>query len=143
MSDNHEKADKSSEDHDEKEENHSGVLEKIFTVLSLVLLGSLCAFLVWQSFAPSLPPSFQVELGPFEKRGDYVGVEIIVSNIGDEAAKAVQVLGETTGADGEPVDAQATMDWLPGDSKRRVTLIFPADVKQENLDVRIAGYEEP
>ncbi len=143
MNDNQDKADKSPDDLSEKEENHSGILEKLFTVLSLVLLGSLCAFLLWQSFAPSLPPAFQVEVGPFEKRGDFVGVEVIVSNIGDEAAKAVQVMGEATGADGEPVEAQTTMDWLPGDSKRNVTLIFPADLKQDKLDVRIAGYEEP
>jgi uncharacterized protein (TIGR02588 family) len=64
-------------------------------------------------------------------------------NIGDDAAKAVHVIGEATGADGNPVESQATLDWLPGDSKRKVTIIFPADANTADTKVRVAGYEEP
>lgn len=142
-SDEKNKPDEAHENHEEKEEKHSGLLEKIFTVFSLLLLATLSVYLVYRSFAPDSPPSFKVELGLTEKRGDFQGIEVTVVNIGDDAARSVQVIGEAIGADGNPVESQATLDWLPGDSKRKVTLIFPADANTTTAEVRVAGYEEP
>lgn len=125
-------------------EERSSVTEKIFTVFSVILVGGLCIFLLSQSFSPPAPPAFAVETAYPINRGENTAIDVYIRNSGKQAAKAVHITGEMPGADGKPVEAEATLDWLPGNSRRQVTLLFPADVqKSGNPEIRVKGYEEP
>lgn len=128
---------------EQEKEHHSGMLEKLFTVMSLLLLLGVASFLVWQWISGSTPPAFKIEAEAPHKRGDFTNIEVTVENTGNETAKSVQVMAEATGADGKPVDSQATLDWLPGNSKRTVSLVFPLDTDTSGAVVRVAGYEQP
>jgi uncharacterized protein (TIGR02588 family) len=125
------------------EEQRGSILEKLFTILSALLLLFITGYLLVQSFRDSKPPMFEVQVSVPAARGDFTAVAVLVDNTGDDAAKAVQVRGEAPGADQQPVEAEATMDWLPGKSRRHVTLLFPPDADVSKLEVKIVGYEEP
>src|SRR5687767_11171573 len=124
-------------------EKHSGLLEKIFTVLSLLLIIAMVGYLVKETVASHPPAAFEVEQAAPIKRGQFTAVDVFVRNTGDEAAKAVNITGEVAGPDGKPIEAEATMDWLPGKSRRKVTLLFPHDIGTTEPEVEVIGYEEP
>lgn len=125
------------------QEERSGLLEKLFTILSVGLLLFLVIFLGVQSFREDEPAAFDVQISSTEKRGDFTAVAVILKNTGDQTAKAVQIRGEAPVAGGKPVEAEATMDWLPAKSQRHVTLLFPPNADFAKLGVKVVGYEDP
>lgn len=128
----------------EKEEHQrSGILEKVFTVFSVILLVFMAGYLVVQIFQESTPPGFLVTPSEPRMRGDFMAVGVTMQNTGDRAAKQVHVRGKAPAGEGEPFEAVATLDWLPGNSSRHVTLLFPAEADLEALVVDVIGYEEP
>lgn len=134
----------SSNDEHREQDDRRNITEELFTVFSVLLIISVCGYLGFQSFGIPTPPVFSVETSYPLPRGDLIAVEVYVKNSGEEAAKAVHVTAEMTGNNSQPVDAEATLDWLPGNSKRRVTMVFPGDVVTTTLpNVKIKGYEQP
>jgi len=130
-------------DQEEDHEDRSGLLERIFTILSLVVILAMTGYLVKETFGTPPPASFEVEVAAPQLRGDYTAVEVFVKNTGEQAAKAVNVRGEIANGPDGPIEAEATLDWLPGSSRRRVTLVFAGDQTTTTPEVRVLGYEEP
>lgn len=126
-----------------REEDHGGPFEMIFTVISLVLIAGLLGYLTFQSLTDQTPPQFEIEASAARVAGDFKMVDVYISNGGHEAAKSLMVQGEAVGRDNETVTAEATMDWLPGHSRRRVTLVFPAEIMTSVPEIMVVGYEEP
>lgn len=131
------------DDSDQNNAARTGILEKIFTVMSLVLIVGMSGYLIWQSFTADNPASFKIKTGAVEERGEFLGVEVHITNSGGESAKAVQVRGEVPWQPGRPMEAEATLDWLPANSTRKITLLFPKDADTSAAKVRVVGYEEP
>lgn len=125
--------------HDER----SGTLEKLFTVLSLILITAIVIYLGRESLATQTPAAFILKPADPIKRGDFKAIDVYIENTGDKAAKAVNLKGEVVGPDGKPIEAEATLDWLPGRSSRRATLIFPLDAPTTTPELEIIGYEDP
>lgn len=142
-SDQESPSDKDQENNRRGEEEHSGTLEKIISISSLILILGITGYLAWESIQDNTPPALDVTLAEPRQQGEFVAIVVAVQNSDDDTAKAVQVRGEAPGADGKPAEAEATMDWLPGQSKRRVTLLFPTDANVSQADVKVVGYEEP
>lgn len=134
----------SSDDTERREEERASITERLFTIFSIILLASGSIYLVYQSFAPSTPPSFAVEISYQLQRGKYRDVNVYITNSSTEAAKAIHISGELTGQDGKPLESEATLDWLPGNSRRKLTLVFPAEEVTTGIPkIYIKGYEQP
>lgn len=125
------------------ENSRAGVIEKAFTVFSILLLVCTVGLLLAETFQEDKPPAFSIEALKPAQSGDLIAVSVIIHNTGDETAKAVQVRAEVPVGEGERIEAEASLDWLPGGSKRRVTLLFPPKTKLDSMKVMIVGYEVP
>jgi uncharacterized protein (TIGR02588 family) len=142
--DNQNYADPRQPDEQKPEQERTSKTETIFTIFSVILIVLAASYLVVQSLGTPAPPAFTTELSYHLPRGNHAAVDVFIKNTGDEAAKAVHVSGEVAGTDGTPVEAEATLDWLPGNSTRKVTLLFPTDkVTTATPEIHITGYEEP
>lgn len=117
-------------------------LELVVTWMSGALLAAIVAFLVWDASRPSLPPSFETSIESREQRGSYAYVTVAVRNLGDDAARAVEVRvlpeGGATG-----VEAHFTLDWVPGRSTRRGIAVLPQGIALGSLRAEVAGYTQP
>lgn len=121
----------------------AGTIEKIFTVISGILIVAITIYLGKESLAKQTPAAFVLKPSDPIERGDFKAIDVYIENTGDQAAKAVNLTGEVLGSDGKPIEAEATLDWLPGRSTRRATLIFPPDAPTTSPQLEITGYEEP
>ena len=118
------------------------LLELIVTWISGALLAAIIGFLIWDASRTSLPPSFETSIVSQERRGAYAYVTVAVRNLGDEAARTVEV--RVVPEDGEAgAEARFTLDWLPGRSTRRGIAVFPQSIAPGRLRAQVAGYAEP
>ena len=117
-------------------------LELIATSISAILIGALVVFLVWDAFQPSEPAAFETTALPSTQRGDRLYVPVTVRNVGDEAARTVEV---KVTVEGGPPDAEGrfTIDWMPGRSTRRGVAILPAEVVGKAVRAEVEGYSSP
>lgn len=125
------------------EKDRSGFLETVFTILSLLLILGIAGYLTWQASKESTEPAFELKAEKSVLRGQFQAINILVKNSGTQAAKDVNISGQAAGNDGKPETAEATIDWLPGQSKRRVTLIFPKDTDTSSPILNVTGFQYP
>ena len=117
-------------------------LELIVTWISGVLFLGLLGFLLWDARQPSDPPAFETVIEAREVRGSYGYVTVAVRNVGDEAARSVEV--RVTPESGDPAsEAHFTIDWLPGRSTRRGVAVLSQRVDLGRLRAEVAGYAKP
>jgi len=76
-----------------------------------------------------------------ETTGSFV-VDVEVRNGSRGAAAGVHLAGSATTGDGQQVQAQARLDYVPGFSTGRASLVFAADPGRAPT-VRIVGYARP
>ncbi|HJU76109.1 MAG TPA: hypothetical protein VJ717_20380 [Gemmatimonadaceae bacterium] len=117
-------------------------LELTATWISGVLLVAIVGFLVWDARQPSRPPSFETVIESQEQRGSYVYVTVAVRNLGDAAARAVEVRVRPEGRD-IGSEAHFTLDWVPGRSMRRGIAVLPQNIALGRLQAEVVGYAEP
>ena len=117
-------------------------LELIVTWISGVLFVGLLVFLLWDARQPSEPPSFETSIETSAQRGSHTYVTVAVRNLGDEAARSVEVrvVPESGAAGGE---AHFTLDWLPGRSTRRGVAVLPPGIASQRLRAEVAGFAKP
>lgn len=70
-------------------------------------------------------------------------VTVRLSNASGRTAAAVQVEGVLKRAGDEVERSTATIDYVPGRSEARGGLIFTADPRTHQLELRVTGYEHP
>ena len=118
------------------------LLELIATWISGALFAAVVAFLIWDALRTSLPPSFETSIEARVQRGSHTYVTVAVRNLGDDAARTVEVRVVAEGSE-KGTEARFTLDWLPGRSTRRGVAVFPQTVAVERLRTEVAGYAEP
>jgi uncharacterized protein (TIGR02588 family) len=117
-------------------------LERLASWMSAALLAALVAFLVWDAARPDLPAAFRVRVEEPSVVGGQLHVPVIVENVGDRAARAVEV-SVSSGDRGSPAEAAFTIDWLPGRSSRRGVAVLPAGPSPTRLNAEVRGFVEP
>lgn len=117
-------------------------LELIVTWISGVLFAAILAFLIWDARQPSEPPSFETSIESQEQRRSFTYVTVAVRNLGDEAAREVEVRVVADPSSAQS-DGHFTLDWLPGRSTRRGVAVFQRSVSLQNLRAEVAGYAKP
>lgn len=63
---------------------------------------------------------------------------IEVANRSSQTAAAVQVRGTSGGEESE-----ASIDYVPGDSRARAGLVFSSDPRRRPIELRVTGYQLP
>lgn len=116
-------------------------LELAATWFSAALIAALLAFLVWDALQPSREAAFETRVEGVRRTGAEAYVTVAVKNLGDEAARMVQVKATPKGD--ESGAAHFTIEWIPGRSTRRGIVVLPADKVSQQLDVRVEGYSSP
>ena len=81
------------------EEHPAGVLEKIATTVSAILVVFLLAVLLVDAIRPNAEPAFVTHTGQLRESSGAFRVPITVENTGDDAARAVVVHAELRAAD--------------------------------------------
>ncbi|HVE79195.1 MAG TPA: hypothetical protein VNA89_10055 [Gemmatimonadaceae bacterium] len=115
-------------------------LEGLATWASALLLAALLAFLAWDAMGEHRAPEFRTEVERPRTVGGRHHIPVVVHNLGDLAAKAVQV--SVTPAGDSAATASFTIDWLPGHSRHRGVAIF-AKPPAGPLRAEVTGYSEP
>ncbi|MGQ0559764.1 MAG: hypothetical protein ACT4OE_09300 [Sphingosinicella sp.] len=70
-------------------------------------------------------------------------VEVEARNAGGATAADVQLEGALMDGGEEVEKAAATLDYLPGQSRRRAVLYFTRDPADHRLELRATGYQQP
>jgi uncharacterized protein (TIGR02588 family) len=122
------------------------LLEKIATTISFLLVAAIIGILVWDAVHPNARPSFKTRIESLERTASTYRATLSVKNVGDDAAKSVQVHAELLPANADTAVAEADLevDWLPGKSERRVVALF-ANPGSGTFRVRaeVRGYSVP
>lgn len=82
------------------------------------------------------------------RRGDITGtdplyLDVTVSNTGHGAAADLDIEGQADRPSGEPAAAHVTLDYAPAESDKSITLVFPADIDRDSIELHVAGFREP
>jgi uncharacterized protein (TIGR02588 family) len=109
----------------------------------LITLGTL-AFLASRAFtSPEVTPQLTAEIDRIVPGGGGFTVEITVRNGSQATAAEVQIEGTLVEEGRELRKSVATLDYVPGHSARRASLVFDVPAAQNALSVRVVGYREP
>lgn len=113
-----------------------------FAVSSLLIL-ALLALIASQSYQSDAPPAPEAHVsGEVKERAGQFLVPVTVTNTGDEAAEAVQVL-VTLEIDGEVTEGDQTVDFLSGDDEAELVFVFDEDPADGELTVQVTGFAIP
>lgn len=112
--------------------------------LGALFVLAVLGYLAWYRLAhPETPPKLVAEVASVTEDAGFHYVEVTARNDGFSTAAGVLLLGELV-QDGRPVEeSEAEIDYLPGHSRRRVTLIFARDPAAHGLVLRFKGYARP
>ena len=114
-------------------------LEIAATIFSGLLLIALLSFLIWDGVHENRPAAVTaVSGGDGEIRGESWYVPVTVENAGDEAVRDVAIAVETT-ANGQKVEGEFEIDWLPGMSKREGVAVLPKEARGQALKANVKG----
>ena len=132
-------------DRDENEKQSSGPdwLERIASWTSGALMLALAAFLVWDARKTDLPAAVEATAEAPRASGTRYLLPVLVRNTGDEPAQDVQVKIEIRDGDKVVADADLTIDWLAGRSKRHVVAVLPVNPATAKVSVEVTGFTEP
>jgi len=90
-----------------------------------------------------VPPVMKAVPVAFHSAGGQYIVEVEVENRSAQTGASVSVEGELMRG-GESVEtSEATLAYVPGDSRRRAGLVFAHDPRDYRLRLRVTGYERP
>lgn len=112
---------------DQQRERNTDPLEMAATIVSALVLLVLLGVLVRDGFHDNTPAAVSaVSAGIGEIRGDSRYVPVTVENAGDEAVRDVVITVEAA-ANGEKVEGEFQILWLPGQSRREGVAVLPKE----------------
>jgi uncharacterized protein (TIGR02588 family) len=122
-----------------------GVLEKVATLVSGLLIAALLSVLIWDAAHPDTTAAFDVRAAKATAIGAMYRVPVTVHNTGDQSAKGVVVHVELTAADTTVAETDVTIDWLPGRSTRDAVALFRRSDGQSSdaVSAEVRGYAVP
>ena len=111
-------------------------------ISAIIVLGTV-GYLAFEAFQPDAdePALTATVLEIRERNGSFV-VEVEVRNASRGAAAEVHIAGVARAGDGRERQGQALVDFVPGFSTRRASLVFDVNPGTD-ADVRIVGYTRP
>ena len=112
-------------------------------ILSAAAVAGLIGWIGWQALTASPEaPSFRVETIQTSKVEGGWRVLFSVTNLANATASSVVVHG-TSGDGDKPEEAEATLDYIAGQSEETGGLFFTQDPAKSPLKLRVTGYAEP
>jgi uncharacterized protein (TIGR02588 family) len=118
-------------------------LEKLATTVAGLLLAGIVGFLAWDGVHDNTPAAITaVSAGIGEVRAESWYVPVTVENTGDEAVRDVAITVEST-ANGQKVDGEFELDWLPGRSRREGVAVLPKEAVGQPVNAMVKGYVIP
>lgn len=124
--------------------NRSGPEWSVFAAASLVLLlvtGIIVAQWVAGSDGPAVIDVTVRQVTQVSDRSWQV--DAVATNIGDETAAQVEVVGELTRPDGTSERSTQTVDFLSPDEQANLVFVFSTDPAAGQLEVRPASFSVP
>lgn len=131
----------------EKKEQKDGVpaLEWVAAALGLLIALAMVGTIVFEGVNASddpVPLLAATAEAVTPAAQNYV-VTLRLTNASSRTAAAVQVEGVLKRAGEEVESSMATIDYVPGHSEAKGGLVFTADPRTHQLEVRVTGYEHP
>jgi uncharacterized protein (TIGR02588 family) len=120
-------------------------LEWIAAAIGLLLTLGVLSVVGWEAFRPGddTPPLIEAKtVGVTPAPGGFV-LQVELRNRSRATAAAVQIEGDLGGGPGGAEMSSAMIDYVPGQSTRRVGLFFGSDPRRHSLKLRATGYSEP
>ena len=117
--------------------------EWIAGLISAAIVVGTIGFLAFEAARPGeQDPALRVVVLEVHARSGAFVVDVEVRNGSRGAAAGVHLVGSATAGGGQQLEAQATLDYVPGFSSARASLVFAADPGRAPT-VQIVGYARP
>jgi uncharacterized protein (TIGR02588 family) len=119
-------------------------LEWIAGSLGVLVVAATLAFIALESYrGESEGPDLQADVDSVTAGSGGYEVGVIVRNAGRTAARGVIVEGVSSDERGRESRVQAELDYVPGLSQERATLIFPDRPDPATVQVRVVSFTTP
>ncbi|MDP8994873.1 MAG: TIGR02588 family protein [Pseudomonadota bacterium] len=120
-------------------------LEWIAGTLGLLIALAMLGVIGWEALSgsPQRPPEIVVQAERATRTAGGWVVDLVARNGSGSTAAAVHLSGELKQGDEAVESGQALIDYIPGRSERRASLIFTHDPAAYRLEVRATGFQEP
>lgn len=112
-----------------------------FAASCLVIL-VIAALVIGQLIGDHGPAAPTASVGEVRIVQEQQQVPVTVRNDGDETGSNVTIRFEFT-ADGEPDDAEQTIDFLAGDEVVHLVFVLPEGASTQGLTARVTGFTDP
>lgn len=125
-----------------REHSNPSIGEWILGGVGALLALSLVALFGYQATVRTDGPELSVQIVSQEHTGEGFAVTVDVHNAGGSTAEGVHVAGEVKENGAPLASGQATIDYVPPDSRREITLVFPVDPREpgRSVVVHVDGY---
>jgi uncharacterized protein (TIGR02588 family) len=117
-------------------------LARLVTAISALLICALLGVIAWDAVHPDLPPAPGARTATLRQLANHMHIGVEVLNAGDMAARDVLVRVALTTPD-TTIDDEITIDWLPGRSRREVTVIIPFVGQAPRVTAEVQGFVTP
>ena len=118
--------------------------EWVAAAVSAALVLFVLGYLLYDAAArPQTPPAVEVSVDSVARGGGVWRVEFVARNRGQNTAAGVIVEGELKDGERTVETSEATLDYVPGKSKRHGGLFFRQDPGAYRLELRALGYQRP
>lgn len=119
-------------------------LEWIAGVVGLLIVAGTLAFIGFETAREERQgPDLQTEVETINPGSGGYQVSVIVRNAGRTAASGVIIEGTSDDERGRDARVEAHLDYVPGLSEARATLVFPFRPDRGSMRVRIVGFTTP
>lgn len=123
--------------------SRASLWEYVVGALGALLVTATIFYLALDARSAESPPDLVVVAERISRGESGYIVEIEVENRGTETAATVLVLGELRQGDAVVEGAEASLDYVPGNSNRPAGLVFTLDPTAYRLVLRAVGFDLP
>jgi uncharacterized protein (TIGR02588 family) len=126
-----------------RKKNGVPTIEWVTGVIGLAIVVGSLGFIGYEAFRDGpVDPQLEAVVERSGRSGAGFTCTVVVRNHSRQAAAEVLVEGVIRSRDGE-VRSEVRLDYVPGLSSRRATLVFPHPPGEDAVAVRIVGYTTP
>ncbi len=119
-------------------------LEIAATIVSALLVLGVLTVLVWDAVHPNRPATFAVNIDSTKVDAHALRAHLTVRNVGDDAAKSVDVHVALVRPETTLAESDLTIDWIPGNSRKQAVAYFPSgNARGARIVAEVHGYDVP